>query len=134
MADKAVVNMNVETDATIGYYLGTLAQNRGLTYSLSAGDEPGAIKEMFDFADALGFDIVTIGKGKNNPLDRTANPDTVGAKAAAQHMSAKMLASFVDGTKTMVEMTAIGNATGYAPEVRGAYGPACTVRDLPRIF
>jgi predicted homoserine dehydrogenase-like protein len=134
MAGKAVVNMNVETDATIGYFLGKLAEERGVIYSLSAGDEPGAIKEMFDFADALGFEIVTIGKGKNNPLDRTANPDTVGAKAAAQHMSPKMLASFVDGTKTMVEMTAIGNATGYAPEVRGAYGPKSSVKELAKIF
>ena len=52
-------------------------------------------------------------------------------KAKAANMSAKMLASFVDGTKTMVEMTAIGNALGFAPEVTGAYGPHCNVADLP---
>jgi predicted homoserine dehydrogenase-like protein len=133
-AGRHVVNMNVEADATIGYYLWTRAQAKGVVYSLAAGDEPGSIKEMFDFADALGFEIVTVGKGKNNPLDRTATPDTVGAKANAQDMSAKMLCSFVDGTKTMVEMTSIGNGVGYAPEVRGAYGPRATVADLAKIF
>jgi predicted homoserine dehydrogenase-like protein len=133
-AGKHIVNMNVEADATIGYYLGTLAKEKGVVYTLAAGDEPGSIKEIFDFADALGFEIVTVGKGKNNPLDRTANPDHVAKKAKANKMSAKMLASFVDGTKTMVEMTSIGNATGFAPEVRGAHGPQCTVKELAKIF
>jgi predicted homoserine dehydrogenase-like protein len=133
-AGKNVVNMNVETDATIGYMLAKKAQEKNVVYTLVAGDEPGSIKEIFDFADALGFQIVTIGKGKNNPLDRTATPDTVGARAKEQMMSPKMLASFVDGTKTMVEMTSVGNATGYAPEVPGAYGPRCAVADLPKVF
>lgn len=133
-AGKHVVNMNVEADATIGYLLAQMAEEAGVVYSLAAGDEPGSIKEMFDFADALGFEIVMVGKGKNNPLNREANPDHVAAKALAQHMSAKMLASFVDGTKTMVEMTSIGNATGYAPEVRGAHGPNCSVKELPKVF
>lgn len=133
-AGKNTVNMNVETDATVGALLARKARQRGVVYTLVAGDEPGTIKEMYDFADALGFEIVTIGKGKNNPLDRTANPDTVAARADTQHMSAKMLASFVDGTKTMVEMTSIGNGTGYAPEVTGGYGPACSVRDLANVF
>lgn len=133
-AGKHVVNMNVEADATVGYLLAQMAAEAGVVYSLAAGDEPGSIKEMFDFADALGFEIVTVGKGKNNPLNREANPDHVAARAQAQHMSAKMLASFVDGTKTMVEMTSIGNATGFAPEVRGAHGPNCSVKDLARVF
>ncbi len=133
-ANKSVVNMNVETDATIGYWLAQRALQKNVIYTLVAGDEPGSIKEIYDFADALGFEIVTIGKGKNNPLDRTANPDSVRARADQQMMSAKMLASFVDGTKTMVEMTSVGNATGYAPEVPGAYGPKCTVENLPKVF
>ena len=77
---------------------------------------------------------MTIGKGKNNPLDRSATPDSLAKIAQQREMSAKMLCSFVDGTKTMVEMTSIGNATGYAPEVRGAYGPKCSVTDLPKMF
>lgn len=133
-AGKNIVNMNVETDCTIGYWLAKRALEKKVIYTLVAGDEPGSIKELYDFADALGFEIVTIGKGKNNPLDRTANPDTCQARAAQQMMSPKMLASFVDGTKTMVEMTSIGNATGFAPEVPGAYGPKCQVADLPKVF
>jgi predicted homoserine dehydrogenase-like protein len=133
-AGKHIVNMNVETDATVGYILAQRAKEKGVIYTLTAGDEPGAIKELYDFADALGFEIVMVGKGKNNPLDRTANPDTCAAKAAAQHMSPKMLASFVDGTKTMVEMTSIGNGVGFTPEVAGAHGPRCSVPELAKIF
>jgi predicted homoserine dehydrogenase-like protein len=133
-AGKNIVNMNVETDATIGYWLAHQAKQRNVIYTLVAGDEPGSIKELYDFADALGFTIVAVGKGKNNPLDRTANPDTVRARAMEQMMSPKMLASFVDGTKTMVEMTSIGNGIGFAPEVPGGYGPRCTVQELPKVF
>ena len=134
MAKKHVVNMNVETDCTIGYYLSKMAKAAGVTYTLTAGDEPGTIRELYDFADTLGFEIVTIAKGKNNPLDTSANPDTLAARAKAQNASAKMLASFVDGTKTMVEMTAIANSTGYAPDVRGAHGPTVTVKELAKVF
>lgn len=134
LAGRHVVNMNVEADATIGYYLWRLAEENDVVYSLAAGDEPGSIKELFDFAETLGFEIVTVGKGKNNPLDRTANPDTQAEKAHKNEMAAKMLTSFVDGTKTMVEMTSIGNGVGYAPEVRGAYGPRVTVAELAKVF
>jgi predicted homoserine dehydrogenase-like protein len=133
-AGKPTINMNVETDATIGYILTQKAMKANLIYTLVAGDEPGSIKEIFDFADALGFEIVTIGKGKNNPLRRNDTPKELEAEAKAKNMSAKMLTSFVDGTKTMVEMTSVGNGTGYVPEVRGAYGPVCKVEDLPRMF
>jgi predicted homoserine dehydrogenase-like protein len=133
-AGKHIVNMNVEADATIGHLLARRALAAGVVYTLAAGDEPGTVKEIYDFADTLGFEIVAIGKGKNNPLDRAANPDTVAERARQQNMSAKMLASFVDGTKTMVEMTSMGNGTGYAPEVPGGYGPTCTARDLARVF
>lgn len=133
-AGKHTINMNVETDATVGYILAQKAQAKNVIYTLVAGDEPGTIKEMFDFADALGFEIVSIGKGKNNPLNRAANPDSAAAKAKTQRMSPKMLASFEDGTKTMVEMTSIANGTGYAPEVTGAYGPTTTVKDLANVF
>lgn len=133
-AGKSVVNMNVEADATIGYYLGQKAKEAGVIYTLAAGDEPGSIKELYDFADALGFEIVAVGKGKNNMLNRASNPDSVAEKAKTKQMSPKMLASFEDGTKTMVEMTSIANAIGFEPEVRGAHGPNATVKDLPKVF
>jgi predicted homoserine dehydrogenase-like protein len=134
LGHKHVVNMNVESDCTVGYYLAKMAQTAGVVYTLTAGDEPGTTRELFDFASALGFDVVTIGKGKNNPMDPTANPDTLAERARIQNASAKMLASFVDGTKTMVEMTSMGNSTGYVPDIRGAHGPTTTVKDLAKVY
>lgn len=134
VAGKHIVNMNVETDCTIGYYLAAMAKPSGNVYTLTTGDEPGTVKEIYDFAEALGFEIYMVGKGKNNPLDVTANPTTVAARAKEQMMSPKMLASFVDGTKTMVEMTSMGNGTGYKPEIRGAHGPRVAVKDLAKVF
>lgn len=134
LARKSVVNMNVETDVVIGYQLTKMAEAAGVVYTLIAGDEPGSVKELYDFATTLGFEIVCIGKGKNNPLHPQANPDTVAKSAKAQNMNPKMLAAFEDGTKTMAEMTAMANGTGYEPEIRGAHGPSTEVADLPRIF
>ena len=134
LARKSVVNMNVETDVVVGHYLTKMAASAGVVYTLVTGDEPGSVKELYDFADTLGFEIVCVGKGKNNPLNPEANPDSVAEKAKERHMNPKMLAAFEDGTKTMSEMTAMANGTGYMPEVRGARGPSAEVGDLPRIF
>nr|MBC7245953.1 NAD(P)-dependent oxidoreductase [Chloroflexota bacterium] len=131
---KHIIMLNVETDVTVGYLLRRLADSAGVVYTVSAGDEPGAAKELYDFAKAMGFRIVAAGKGKNNPLDREATPDKLAAEAASKKMSAKMLTAFVDGTKTMVEMTALANATGLVPDVRGMHGPVATVEQLPTLF
>lgn len=121
-AGKHIVMLNVETDVTIGPYLKREADRAGVIYTGSLGDEPGSVKEMYDFAEALGFDIKVIGKGKNNKIDYECNPDTVLAEATQRGMAPKMLASFKDGTKTMVELCAMSNATGFLPDVRGAHG------------
>lgn len=131
---RHVLQMNVETDATVGYLLRRMADEAGVVYTLTSGDEPGATMELYDFAKTLGFEIVSAGKGKNNPLDREATPDTVKEKAAAQQMNPKMLASFVDGTKTMVEMTALANAIGFVPDVRGMHGPKVTPKNIDSVF
>lgn len=131
---KHIVMLNVETDVTVGPILKKMADSAGVVYTVSAGDEPGAIKELYDFADAMGFEVVVAGKGKNNPLNLDANPDTVREKAEAQKMNPKMLASFVDGTKTMVEMTAVSNAIGFLPTKRGMIGPKATVKELPKLL
>lgn len=131
---KHVVMMNVECDVTIGPILRQMADNAGVAYSLSAGDEPGSIMEIYRFARALGFEIVAAGKGKNNPLDIYATPDQWEEQARARNMNPQMLVEFVDGSKTMVEMAAVSNATGLVPEVRGMHGPRCVVEDLTKIF
>ncbi len=116
--------MNVETDITVGPLLHWYAEQKGVLYALAAGDEPAACKELYDFAEALGFTIVAAGKGKNNPLDRHAKPtDEAWAQEAARRgLNPNMLIEFVDGSKTMIEMAAVSNATGLVPDVRGMHG------------
>ena len=49
-------------------------------------------------------------------------------------MNPKMLAAFKDGTKTMVELAAMANATGLVPDVPGAHGARVDVADLNKVF
>lgn len=134
-AGKHVVMLNVETDITIGVVLKNLADEAGVVYTGSAGDEPGAILELSDFANSLGFEVVVAGKGKNNPLDVTATPDSLADEAARKRMNPKMLTSFVDGTKTMVELCATANALGFVPDTPGGHGPKeTTPNNLTDIF
>lgn len=131
---KHIVMLNVETDVCIGHILYKLASNAGVVYTGSAGDEPGAVMELFDFADALGFEVRVIGKGKNNVIDYDCTPETVAEEARRKGASPKMICAFKDGTKTMVEMTAMANATGFLPDVMGAHGAAGTVKELPDVL
>ncbi|WP_434578196.1 NAD(P)H-dependent oxidoreductase [Thermoanaerobacterium thermosaccharolyticum] len=131
---KHIVMLNVETDVCIGPILKKLADNAGVVYTGSAGDEPGAVKELYDFADALGFDVRVVGKGKNNKVDLDCNPDTVFDEAKRRGVSPHMLTSFKDGTKTMVELACMSNATGFVPDVRGGHGASGQVSDLPKLF
>lgn len=133
---KHIVMMNVECDITVGPILRRMAENAGVVYSLTAGDEPGAIIEVYRFARALGYDVVAAGKGKNNPLDIYATPgdEEWMEKAKARNMNPRMLVEFVDGSKTMIEMCAVSNATGLIPDKRGMHGPKCNIEDLLRVF
>lgn len=133
---KNIVMMNVECDVTIGPILRQMAENAGIVYSLTAGDEPGSIVEVYRFAKALGFDVVAAGKGKNNPLNpyaKSTDAEYV-EKARLRDMNPRMLVEFVDGSKTMVEMCAVSNATGLVPDIRGMHGPSCNVKDLAHVF
>jgi len=131
---KHIVMLNVECDVTVGPIIRQLAENAGVVYSLAAGDEPAAIIELCRFAKALGFKIVAAGKGKNNPLNVYATPDQWKARAKERDMSAKMLVEFVDGSKTMVEMASVSNATDLVPDIRGMHGPRCNIKDLLKVF
>lgn len=128
--------MNVETDITVGPILNWYAKKKGVLYALAAGDEPAACKELYDFADSLGFTIVAAGKGKNNPLDRHSSPadPAVQKEAARRGLSPSMLTEFVDGSKTMVEMAAVSNATGLVSDVRGMHGPTTDRDHLHEVF
>jgi predicted homoserine dehydrogenase-like protein len=120
---KHVVMMNVEADVTIGPYLKREADRLGVIYTIGAGDEPSSCMELIEFASALGYTIVSAGKGKNNPLNHDAVPDDYREEAEQRNMNPRMLVEFVDGSKTMVEMAAIANATGLVPDVPGLHGP-----------
>ena len=126
---KHVVMMDVETDVVIGSYLKKFGDKNGVIYTGSAGDEPGAVMELYSFARAMGMEVKVMGKGKNNKLDYDCNPDTVLEEATRRKMSPRMLTSFKDGTKTMVEMTAMSNATGLIPDVIGGHGPSASPKD-----
>jgi len=131
---KHVVMMNVEADVTIGVWLKKQAENLGVVYSVGAGDEPSSCMELIEFASALGYTIVSAGKGKNNPLNHDAVPDDYREEAERRNMNPRMLVEFVDGSKTMVEMCAIANATGLVPDVPGMHGPNAGRDTLAKIL
>ncbi len=131
---KDIVMVNIEADVTVGRILKRLAAEAGVLYTVSSGDEPGCLMELWDFVTTLGFEPIVIGKGKNNPLDRTATPDTVAESARKANKDAFQVASYVDGTKTMFEMTCAANATGCKPMQRGMVGPEANLGNVSQIF
>src|SRR5581483_5663807 len=110
-AGKHMVMMNVEADVTIGPYLCAQADAAGVVYTLGAGDEPSSTMELVNFVRGLGYPVVAAGKGKNNAFRIDATPDAYVEEAKRRNMNPRMLVEFVDGSKTMVEMVALANAT-----------------------
>lgn len=134
MNKKHTIMLNVETDVVVGWILKKLADAVGVVYTVSDGDEPGVIKGLYNFARSLGFTVVAAGKGKNNPLNYYATPDDCRKEAESKDMNPKMLTSFVDGSKTMIEMTEVANATGLVPDIPGMHGPKADVSDLNKVL
>ena len=133
-AGMGFATLNVECDVTVGLYMAKLADEAGALYSVCRGDEPVETKILVDFARDLNFEVVCAGKGKNNPLDPYATPESLAARAASKGMNPKMLASFVDGSKAMIEMAALANTTGLGVSRRGMHGPESTVPTLHQTF
>ncbi len=131
---KHLVMMNVEADVTIGPLLKREADQAGIVYTIGAGDEPTATMELINFATALGYPVIAAGKGKNNPFNPDAVPDDYRAEAERRNMNPRMLVEFVDGSKTMVEMAAIANATGLTVDVPGMHGPEATLSMLEKVL
>lgn len=119
---KDMIMLNVECDAVVGPNLYDRAKKAGVVYTGSAGDEPGAIIELADFAMSSGFDLLCVGKGKNNPLDHYITADQLTEKAAKNGLNPHMLTSFTDGTNTMIELTSVANALGFVPDIPGGHG------------
>lgn len=131
---KPVVMLNVETDVTIGYLLNQKARASNSLYTVASGDEPGVCKMLWEQSLMMGFEVVCIGKGKNNVIDYEATPESCYEEAMSKDMNPKILASFKDGTKTMVEMAAVSNATGLLPDVPGMHGPKVEPEDLLNVY
>jgi hypothetical protein len=117
---KHVVMVNVEADALIGPTLAAEAEAAGVVYSMAYGDQPALVAEMVDWARATGFHVVAAGKGtKYLPAYHNVTPDHVWdhygltpEAAAEAGMNPQMFNSFLDGTKSAIEMVAIANACG----------------------
>ncbi len=139
---KHVVMVNVEADALAGPLLAERARQAGIVYSLAYGDQPALICEMVDWARTAGFDVVAAGKGtKYLPEYHASTPDTVwpyyglaADDARLGGMNARMFNSFLDGTKSAIEMAAVANATGLTPAPQGLAFPPCGVDDLARVL
>ncbi len=139
---KHVVMVNVEADALAGPLLARRAAEAGIVYSLAYGDQPALICEQVDWARAAGFRVVAAGKGtKYLPAYHASTPKTVWGHygfsdemVAQGDFNAQMFNSFLDGTKSGIEMAAVANATGLTPAPEGLAFPPCGVDDLPRIL
>src|SRR6185295_18370924 len=139
---KHVVMVNVEADALAGPLLARRALEAGVVYSLAYGDQPALICELVDWCRAAGFAVVAAGKGtKYLPEYHASTPDTVWPhygfppeRVAAGDFNARMFNSFLDGTKSAIEMAAVANATGLTPAPEGLAFPPCGVDDLPRVL
>ena len=129
-----VATLTVESDVTVGGYMAQLAQESTALYSVCRGDEPVETKILVDYARDLNFEVICAGKGKNNPLDPYATPESLTERAAGKQMNPKMLTSFVDGSKAMIEMASLANTTGLGVSKRGMHGPASTVPTLHQTF
>lgn len=129
---KDLITFNIEAESAIGVKVAKEAKKKGLIYSGISGDEPGAIKELYDFASLLGFEVLAVGKGKNNPLNKHITPDDV--KESSSGLMADKYVSFVDGTNTMIELCAIGNAIGFKADITGCHGIHSTIDDLPSVL
>jgi len=129
------IMLNVEADVVVGPILARRAAEAGVVYSLAAGDQPGAIFELAEWALTLGLRIVCAGRGTvRYPDDHHATPETYMEIAQRNRMNPKMYNEFRDGTKSQTEMAAVSNVLRLPPPVRGMYEPHCSWQDLGKVF
>ena len=141
-AGKHVVMVNVEADVLAGAALADRARTAGVVYSMAYGDQPALTAEMVDWARATGFRVAAAGKGtKYLPAYHQVTPDDVWPHygltpeaAAAAGMNPQMFNSFLDGTKSAIEMAAIANACDLGVPSDGLSFPPCGVDDLPHVL
>jgi predicted homoserine dehydrogenase-like protein len=135
---KHIVMVNVEADALAGPLLARKAKSAGVVYSLAWGDQPALICEQVDWARACGFKVISAGKGtRYEPRYHQSTPDTLWEILDKYlkiddrtSINPKMFNSFIDGTKSGIEMTAVCNATGLLPQSDGLSFPPASRFEL----
>jgi predicted homoserine dehydrogenase-like protein len=138
---KHIVMVNVEADALAGPLLARRAREAGVVYSLAWGDQPALICEQVDWARTCGFSVVAAGKGtRYHPTYHRSTPDSVWDILMQylpiqdrSHINPKMFNSFLDGTKSGIEMTAVCNATGLVPQSGGLGFPPASRFELAEV-
>jgi predicted homoserine dehydrogenase-like protein len=141
-AEKHIVMVNVEADVLAGPLLAAEARDKGVVYSLAYGDQPALTCELVDWARSCGFAVAAAGKGtKYLPAYHRVTPDEVWGhyglspdEARRGGMNPQMFNSFLDGTKSAIEMAAIANACGLGVPQDGLSFPPCGADDLPQIL
>ena len=139
---KHVVMVNVEADSLLGPMLQKKAEQAGRVYSMAYGDQPALIAEQIDWARAVGLEVVCAGKGtRYQPEYHYSTPQTVWGhygfseeRVASGDYNAKMFNSFLDGTKSAIEMCAVANGSGLVPQRCGLQFPPVSVDDLPQVL
>ncbi|MEZ5100158.1 MAG: flagellar biosynthesis protein FlgA [Thermoleophilia bacterium] len=136
-----VANVTVEADALLGPILGERARAAGVVHTYASGDQPALICELVDWARVNGLEVVSAGKGtKYLPAYHVSTPATVWghygidpAHAAAHGLNPVMFNSFLDGTKSAIEMAAVANATGLVPQEDGLRFPPSSAERLASV-
>ena len=139
---KHIIMVNVEADVLAGAALVKEAKSAGVVYSMAYGDQPALTAEIVEWARASGFHVSSAGKGTRYlPAYHKSTPDTVWdyyglshEEAAKAGMNPKMFNSFLDGTKSGLEMAAIANACGLEVPNDGLLFPPCGMDDLANIL
>lgn len=139
---KHIVMVNVEADVLAGPLLARKAAEAGVIYSMASGDQPALIAELVDWARTIGMEVICAGKGtKYLPIYHQSTPETVWghygfseAQVAGGDFNAQMFNSFLDGTKSALEMAAVANGCDLTAPSDGLKFPPCGVDDLPHIL
>lgn len=141
-AGAHVVMVSVEADVLVGLALRRRAESAGVVYTQAYGDQPALICELVDWARTCGFEVVAAGKGtRHRPEFHYSTPESVfehyGEEAESlkrDKVNPQMFNSFLDGTKSAIEMAAVANATGLVPQAGGLQFPPVGIDALPEVL
>lgn len=139
---KHIIMVNVEADVLCGPLLSRKAAEAGILYSMAYGDQPALICELVDWARTAGFEVVCAGKGtKHLPQYHYSTPETVWdyygftkEQLETGDFNSQMFNSFLDGTKSALEMAAVANGCGLEAPEGGLMFPPCGSHDLPQVL